>query len=732
MVALLKPRRRSLHATVTPAFGLSFLLFLIVTFLAYQNSNRLIADGRDMAAAHESLARVVAAAALFEHAELEALQYQNNAAAHDRLTSSITQARQGVKSLEECCLAEPLGATTTLASLQVTAREEFNRLSALAAAPLATQPATQPTTQPDDAPLAQPAAAVNEAPSLKPIRDLFEQLRAEQGVNARQAAARLELDGRRRIWTYAAMCIAVLLGLALSYALVFEYESHVRSGERELQEAKRAADAASQFKSSFLASMSHEIRTPLTAVIGFADLLARPTLSDSEKVNYLAKVRNNSTHLLHIVNDILDLSKIEAGKMEVERIDCSPVQVVNDVIGLLTPRSDEKGVKLETRYVGLCPQTIRSDPVRLRQVLTNLVSNALKFTDKNGAVAIVVEMIITQQGQSRLQFRVTDTGIGMTPEQIERLFKPFTQAEASTARRFGGTGLGLSIARQFAQMLGGDITVASHAGIGSAFTVEVDTGPLSAVRAIETPEQIAEVVEAESRLVELPRISGRILLAEDGLTNQELICLHLREAGAEVTVADNGQIACDMTSAAAKAGTPFHLILMDMEMPELDGCSATMQLRNQGFKLPIIALTANAMTSDRDRCLGAGCNACVTKPIDWPKLMDLVQQHLSRREDAKKHHDPHLARVMQIFAKEMEGLCAALRKALAADDRLQVAQVAHSIKGTAGNCGFPTLAQAASELEVAAKDTVSMDVVTKAANNLMDLCGPGKLTNKAA
>jgi CheY-like chemotaxis protein len=437
---------------------------------------------------------------------------------------------------------------------------------------------------------------------------------------------------------------------------------------------------------------------------------------------------------LDIVNDILDLSKIEAGKTDIESIDCSPVRIVDDVVSLLKVTSSEKNVALDVQYIGPCPQTIRTDPTRLRQILTNLVANAVKFTDRDGAVRVAIQLSI-EPAKTKLQFRVTDSGVGMTPEQIAKLFQPFAQADVSTKRRFGGTGLGLTISRQFAQMLGGDITVASQPGVGSAFTVEVDTGPLNAVRILENPREAPAAERLPQREEPLPapqRLNGRILLAEDSLTNQELIGLHLTEAGAEVATADNGKIACEMVASAAKAGKPFHVVLMDMEMPEMDGCEAAVQLRNKGFKLPIIALTANAMSADRDHCMTSGCNAFVTKPIEWPKLLELLASNLRNKEALEsKNYDPHLARVMQIFMKEVEQSSRQLKIALESNDRHRLGQLAQSLKGTAGNCGFAALAQAAAELETASKDTVSTDVITGVTNALIDMCAQARLPQAA-
>ena len=529
-------------------------------------------------------------------------------------------------------------------------------------------------------------------------------MRAEESFLLRERTAHASSEIQSRNYAFGGMAGAVLLAIALSYCLVLEYEKHCTHSEKQLQKAKEAAESASQFKSTFLASMSHEIRTPMTAIIGFADLLMRQNLTDNERIDYVQTVRRNGSHLLNIINDILDLSKIEAGKMEVEKITCPPAQIVEDVVGLLKPRATEKAIAFDVQYVGPCPETIQSDPTRLRQILTNLVGNALKFTER-GSIRMFVQLAASNDGVSRLQFRITDTGAGMTPEQAKNLFQAFQQADVSTTRKYGGTGLGLTISKQFAQMLGGDITVASQPGAGSTFVVEVATGPLDAVRLIDKPKE--EIRRAPEPVTPgaLPKFSGRVLLAEDGLTNQQLISLYLKEQGAEVTLAENGRIACEKVEAAAKAGTPFHLILMDMEMPEMDGVEATRHLRNHGHKLPIVALTANAMSADRDQCMTAGCNSFATKPIDWPRLLEIVAGYLKNIDiTGSRQDDPHLARVLQTFMAELETVEKNLRLLVAKQRPAErMAKLAHALKGTAGNCGFTTLSQVANDVAHAAR-----------------------------
>ena len=390
---------------------------------------------------------------------------------------------------------------------------------------------------------------------------------------------------------------------------------HVLREERNrLKKANARAELANQAKSAFLANMSHEIRTPMNAILGYVELL-QGTTSSQDDLDALAIIRRNGNHLLEIINSILDLSKIEADRVEVERLDVSLPQFVEDVIALMGTQASEKSLELRVRCEGRIPETIETDPTRLRQVLLNLLGNAIKFTPK-GTVELLVGFDSKETG-GELSLAVKDTGIGMTDEQIDRLFQPFTQADSSMARRFGGTGLGLTISLQLIQILGGDITVTSQEGSGSTFTVTIPIAHNGEL----TDWGSAQVQLNASRFCGAPEdqtIPGKILLAEDGLDNQRLLAFILRKAGAEVDIAENGRVALDMVASADQDGQPYCVILMDMQMPILDGYTAVTQLRCDGVTTPIIALTANAMDADRDRCLDAGCDDYASKPISPP------------------------------------------------------------------------------------------------------------------
>jgi signal transduction histidine kinase/ActR/RegA family two-component response regulator len=413
-------------------------------------------------------------------------------------------------------------------------------------------------------------------------------------------------------------------------------EARVRARTRELEKAFEAVEASNLAKSSFLANMSHEIRTPMTAILGYADLLVDPGQTAEERLDCVQTIRRNGKHLLAIINDILDLSKIEAGKMTIERIECSPWRILEDVASLMNQRAVEKGLTFSLRNLSPLPEMVRTDPTRLRQILMNLVGNAVKFTDR-GEIRVEARVIDPAAADARLEFRVIDSGIGIDPAQREKLFQAFQQADDSMSRRYGGTGLGLIISRRLATMLGGDLSVESEPGKGSTFVASVAVGSLVGVRMVASPDQAERSAVRGS--IAIPKAIGlRVLLAEDGPDNQRLITAMLSRAGMEVSVAENGRIAVERALAAWHDDEPYDAILMDMQMPELDGYSAASLLRTQGYTGPIIALTAHAMSGDRDKCLQAGCDDYATKPVNRVTLIRTVQEAVSqaRRSSARR------------------------------------------------------------------------------------------------
>jgi signal transduction histidine kinase/HPt (histidine-containing phosphotransfer) domain-containing protein len=465
--------------------------------------------------------------------------------------------------------------------------------------------------------------------------------------------------------------------------------------------------------------MSHEIRTPMTAILGYTDLLMDPALSPSSRNNHLAVIRRSGEHLLSLINDILDLSKIEAGKLSLEMQRCSIVSLLADVTSMMRPRAEQRGVSLSVEYAGEMPETILTDGARLQQAIVNLVGNAVKFTD-HGSVRITASFLTQCSGnQPAVRIEVSDTGIGIRQEILPQLFQPFTQGDASISQTFGGTGLGLAISRQIAYLLGGDLTVTSVLGQGSTFTLTVPAGSLEGIPMLGHPAEAMQENaghELESPIASLKGI--RILLAEDGYDNRKLIETILRLAGANVASVENGRLAVDKLEAES-----FDVVLMDINMPEMDGYEATRLLRDRGYDKPILALTANAMEGDSERCLAAGCDEHLAKPIDRARLLSTIAAHVGKRTVENKDqppptmetppedgaivsqfaNDPEIATILEEFVGHLEDQADAMRRAYADGRYEDLQRCAHRLKGAGGSYGYPSLTDANKRLEDAAK-----------------------------
>lgn len=394
--------------------------------------------------------------------------------------------------------------------------------------------------------------------------------------------------------------------------------------EETLRKSEQAALQANLAKSEFLANMSHEIRTPMAAIAGYADMLLE-RLQEPDDRQCVIVMKRNGEYLLELINDILDLSRIEAGKLEVELEPVSLPVLIGEIQSLMHVRAQEKELDLTVKFVGKVPETIQTDSIRLRQVLINLLGNAIKFTDE-GEVRLGVRLISDSE-PPEIEFAVQDTGIGIPEEQQKKLFKPFSQGDTSVTRAYGGSGLGLAISKRLVGMLDGSIWVTSEVGEGSVFHVRLPLDSLDGVPLIEPDLTTLSAEETAAESDVLPVLNCRVLVVDDRREIRH-ICQHfLEKAGATVQLAQDGQAGVDAILAARESDAAYDVILMDMQMPRLGGLEATAVLRAQGVETPIIALTADAMKGDREQCLQAGCNDYLSKPIDHAQLVEIVWKY---------------------------------------------------------------------------------------------------------
>jgi len=500
----------------------------------------------------------------------------------------------------------------------------------------------------------------------------------------------------------------ILLFTVVLYAAVRNYNKAILSSlrlRRENLELAAQAEAASKAKSQFLANMSHEIRTPLTAILGYAESALDAGQTGIERVMALNAVKRSGDHLLQIVNDVLDFSKIEADKLEAEKAPVNYFAVLSEIMALEEQQASKKGLAFRLLYTFPLPATFMGDAVRLRQVLLNLCSNAIKFTE-SGKVSVAVSY---DSENGHLCFSVVDSGIGMAREQVDRIFTPFEQADSSITRRFGGTGLGLALSKRLVDLMGGSIRVVSTPNVGTTFELTLpcdnpDSVPMvSGVTDIDgertLPQQTAHLVRH--------KLHGRVLLAEDNPENQKLLSLFLEKMGAEVTVAENGQ------EAVYKAlNAHFDLIYMDMQMPLVSGIEATTLLRARGYTGPIIALTANATLEDRNLCLHAGCDDFLTKPINRDKLYEITARQLALADadpnavavlSQMPHEDPEVQALLQQFVRGLPATLQTLQQLYQQQAWHELQQHMHDLKGTAGNFGYPSLSSLSEKIELALK-----------------------------
>ncbi|MFI4898115.1 MAG: ATP-binding protein [Phycisphaerales bacterium JB059] len=454
---------------------------------------------------------------------------------------------------------------------------------------------------------------IDDAPYLEALSRLL------RGVEHRrdQIASHVDSDlAQASVW--GAWMGVLGAGVVLGVGGVLAYRVGRRL-ERSVEEKERA----NRDRACFLANMSHEIRTPLNAMLGFAELARDSSASQTECDRYLEWAHSAGLHLLELVNNVLDLTKLEAGRMELSSEPTDVAQVLAAVESIVGVRARTKGISLRCEIGQGVPEGVVVDPTPVRQILVNLAGNAVKFTDEGG-VEIRADFQPRGPLEGLLRFTIRDTGIGMAPEVLERVFAPFTQADVTTTRRYGGTGLGLHISRRLCDLLGGQIEVRSTPGEGSEFRLAIPV-----VRA-STPTEARRLPDRSAQTDQRPLEGVRVLLVEDGPDNRVLLERFLRVAGADVEAVEDGRGAIERIG----AGGAYDIVLMDMQMPNVDGYEATRRVREMGFRGPIVALTALALHGDREACLSAGCDDYATEPIGRGKLIDVCVSHTTARRAA--------------------------------------------------------------------------------------------------
>ena len=537
------------------------------------------------------------------------------------------------------------------------------------------------------------------------------------------------------------------VGVLTSFEDVTDLENH----KVELSKAKETADNANRAKSEFLARMSHEIRTPMNAILGYAEVL-RENLEEDPTVRqkHLTTIHSSGEHLLSLINDILDLSKIESGQMELESSPVSIHRLIEEVVSTLAIKAGEKGIWLKSEFGSALPSQIQSDSVRLRQTIINLIGNAIKFTEEGG-VTVYTELV-PQGDKTLLSIQVRDTGIGMTPEAKAKIFQPFSQADTSITRRFGGTGLGLAICKELSEKMGGELSVESTPGVGSIFNLTIDIGDISGVEMLDKHKAKLRAKQESTfgQVIDLPPM--HVLIVDDGETNRQLVSVYLKKANVTFEHAENGRIAVEKVNSG-----PFDAVLMDMHMPVMDGFEATKMLRAQGHQLPIIALTANAMAQDEKRCMKAGCSGFLSKPINRERLFaelstavtgevvwrDKQDSTIANAEtnlvspappsaaftqtDGESHpvpekivledapqeeeliystlpmDDEEFVFVAELFKKGLREKAEMMVNALTPVDFEELFRLGHWLKGSGGTAGYDSLSEPGRRLELAAK-----------------------------
>jgi len=509
--------------------------------------------------------------------------------------------------------------------------------------------------------------------------------------------------------------IAIILGLIITFYIT----RRVIKSENAFIKQRELAEHANQAKSMFLATMSHEIRSPLAAIIGFSDLVRKGKLSPKKLDSSIEAINRNGQHLLQLINDILDITKIEAGQLDIELISISPFHILSEFQSVVAVDAKNSNLDFTINYDFPLPKMIQTDPIRLKQILFNLTSNAIKFT-KNGGISLNVHY---DQNTETMTFSITDSGIGLTLAQQEKIFDSFSQADSSTTRRYGGSGLGLNICRILSEKLGGHISVESTPNIGSKFSFCINTGKVndeSMVYSLNHQKQEHQ----NHHFKPTTKLYGHILLAEDIVDNQNLIEMYVTNTGAKITIVNNGAEAVEICKTQE-----FDLILMDMQMPVMDGIEATKQIRLSDNKTPIISLTANAMKSDFEKCIDAGATEFLTKPIDTTRFNQTLYRYLSNvtnstiTKTASKDKPNKLKKLTEKFIKALPERLSLINKLFDEQSWTKLEDESHKLKGIGSPFGFPEITNICGKINLACRDE-KFDEISELVEELNEFCTP--------
>jgi len=544
------------------------------------------------------------------------------------------------------------------------------------------------------------------------------------GLMRTSEMVRMKLDGESNR-SFMVNCSPIMSGgsNAAGVLISFDDVTELEQKEIELRVSKEEAEQANRFKSEFLANMSHEIRTPMNAILGFSEVLKRgDDRNSADSLRYLNTISSSGKHLLNLINDILDLSKVEAGRIEVEKTDTAVHQIIHEVLQILKVKADEKDIYLEFKPDGPLPEIIDTDAGKVRQIVTNLVGNAIKFTTTGGVK--VVTRLHDLGDASSLSIEISDTGIGMTAQQAVDVFNPFTQADSSITRRFGGTGLGLTISKRFAEALGGDIVVTSVPDAGSKFTASISTGPIADIKQLSIEELLSnQWQEAKTKIKQWRFPDTTILVVDDGDENRELLNVVLADVGIKVVTAVDGQDALNKLSA-----NEIEVVLMDVQMPVMDGYTAAGIMREKFPTLPVIAMTADAMVGAEQKCLDAGYSEYMSKPVEIDRLINRLAELLGGEQLPDKDtsvvsqldkpaandtiandggkivsslpmSNPKFQQIVEKFVVRLAEQLDSIESAWLSRDYTELKRLGHWLKGSAGSVGFAEFVEPAREFE---------------------------------